>query len=117
MNSALGSLLAFAAVIAMIPVALWLLRRTPIGQGAAQGPMKLVATLALAPNQRVVTIEVGSGEDRRWLVLGVSPGGIQPLHQMPAGAAAAAAGEPLTFAQLLWRRRSADAPQDGGHAA
>jgi flagellar protein FliO/FliZ len=29
--------------------------------------------LPLSPNQRLVTVEVGQGETRRWLVLGVTP--------------------------------------------
>jgi hypothetical protein len=32
-----------------------------------------------------VTVEVGLGQDRQWLVLGVGPQGITTLHTMPAG--------------------------------
>jgi flagellar motor switch protein FliN/FliY len=42
-------------------------------RGQRQGPMRVVACLPLAPNQRLVTVEVGQGDERRWLVLGVSP--------------------------------------------
>ncbi len=82
-EGALTPLLSFAAVIALIPVALWLLKRTPMG-GAAQGraPMRSVAVLPLSNSQRVVTVEVGRGVDRRWLVLGVGPQGITTLHTM-----------------------------------
>ncbi len=109
MNSLVGPVLAFVAVLAMIPLALWLLRRTPLGAAAAQGAMRVVATLPLAPNQRLLTVEVGQGEDRRWLVLGVTPGGISTLHTMPPQADAAAPAAPaLPFAQWLAKSRGAD---------
>ncbi|MEY3273798.1 MAG: hypothetical protein RLZZ341_2704 [Pseudomonadota bacterium] len=79
----LGSLLSFALVVALIPVALWLLRRTPLG-GAAQGQgLRSVAVLPLSATQRIVTVEVGRGADRRWLVLGVTAQGITTLHSLP----------------------------------
>ena len=89
MVSWFGPLSAFVAVLLLIPVALWLLKRTPLGQSASGlGGLRVVAALPLAPNQRLLTVEVGTGDERRWLVLGVSPAGIQTLHtmapQMPA---------------------------------
>jgi flagellar protein FliO/FliZ len=109
MNSILGPLAAFVAVLALIPLALWLLKRTPIGGAAAGGVMRVVAMLPLSASQRLVTLEVGSGEDRRWLVLGVSPAGIQTLHSLPpqadAPAAPAAAGP---FAALLARQQRSE---------
>ena len=35
-------------------------------------------------SSRLVTVEVGQGEQRQWLVLGVTPQGITALHTMPA---------------------------------
>jgi len=116
---ALGPLLAFAAVLALIPAALWLLKRTPMGGAALRpGGLRVVAALPLAPNQRVVTVEVGEGEDRRWLVLGVTPAGIHTLHTLPpqaeapaaAGTTAGTAGQ--AFAQLL-QRHSRPGPPGG----
>ena len=63
MTPSLSSFFWFIALIAMIPAALWLLKRSPLGKfsaGGAGGPMRLVAALSLAPNQRIVTVEVGS---------------------------------------------------------
>jgi flagellar protein FliO/FliZ len=81
-DGSLTPLLSFALVVAMIPVALWLLRRTPLG-GTGQGQaLKSVAVLPLSASQRIVTVEVGTGSERRWLVLGVTPGSIQTLHCM-----------------------------------
>jgi flagellar protein FliO/FliZ len=111
-TSMLGPLAAFVLVLALIPVALWLLKRSPMGGSGAGGTLRLVGTLALAPNQRVVTVEVGSGEDRRWLVLGLSPAGIRTLHTLPPQAEAPAstgAAMPL-FAQLLSRHQRVPTP-------
>lgn len=116
MNSAFGPMAAFVAVLVLIPVVLWLLKRTPIGAAASQGPMRLVASLPLAPNQRLLTVEVGTGDDRRWLVLGVTPGGIHTLHTMPPQAdVPVAPPSALPFAQLLARTRAgASSKEDGG---
>ncbi len=105
MTSSGMSALWFVAVVAMIPLALWLLKRTPLGRGAgAPGVMRQVGSLPLSPSQRVVTIEVGEGDDKRWLVLGVSAQQITTLHTMDAQPAKAdAAGAVTPFAQLLER--------------
>ena len=103
----IGPAFAFLAILALIPAALWLLKRTPIGGAASGAPMRVVGALPLAPNQRLVTVEVGQGDDRRWLVLGVSPAGISTLHQMAPQAElpAAQAGAGTVFAQLLQRQQ------------
>ncbi|MEO8058933.1 MAG: flagellar biosynthetic protein FliO [Burkholderiales bacterium] len=103
----LGSLLWFAAIVAVIPLALWLLKRTPMGGAASSGLMRHVAVLPLSASQRVVTVEVGQGEARRWLVLGVTPGSITTLHTMDAQADAPASTSPALpgFAQMLGRLR------------
>ena len=77
-----GSLAALVGVIVLIPLVLWLLKRTPLGGGATRGPMRVVGMLALGPSQRLVTVEVGSGNERRWLVLSVAPSGVTTLHTM-----------------------------------
>lgn len=115
MPTSLAPLLWFAAIIALIPVALWVLKRTPVGAIGAQGGLRSVATLALSPNQRVVTVEVGSGDDRRWLVLGVTPQSVTLLRDMAAqgDAPATAAAPGSAFAQLLGRTRSGTARDAG----
>ncbi|MEO7941543.1 MAG: flagellar biosynthetic protein FliO [Burkholderiaceae bacterium] len=106
-SNGLNSLLWFIAIVVMIPVVLWLLKRTPIGSAASNGMMRSVATLALTANQRIVTIEVGTGEARRWLVLGVSPQSITTLHTMEPQIDGPQATPPAAtpFAQLLGRWR------------
>jgi flagellar protein FliO/FliZ len=104
-GSAFTSLLWFIAILALIPAALWLLKRTPAGGSTAQGLMRTVAVLPLSPSQRVVTIEVGRGEARRWLVLGVTGQQIRTLHEMAAqdDTLAPADSASTPFSQLLSR--------------
>ena len=116
-STGLTSLLWFIAILALIPVALWLLKRSPMGGGAAHGLMRSVAVLPLSPSQRIVTIEVGQGEERRWLVLGVTGQSITTLHTMAPQADAATPGSPVApvpnFAQLFSKLRN-DAGKRGG---
>jgi flagellar motor switch protein FliN/FliY len=115
--TAWGSLLWFVASSAMIPLALWLLKRTPLG-GAAAGPAgtpRTVAVLPLSAQQKLVTVEVGQGDERLWLVLGVSPQGITPCTRWrtdrPLRPTAPPAPPAAAFAQLLSRLRG---PEAGG---
>jgi len=106
-SSGFTSLLWFIAILALIPVALWLLKRTPIGGAAGGGVLRSVAALPLSTSQRIVTVEVGTGDSRRWLVLGVTPQSITTLHTMAPGAEPAAPTAPPVpgFAQLLAKVR------------
>ena len=110
----------FGAVLALIPLSLWLLKRTPLGgAGTRAGAPRPVAVLPLSAQQKLVTVEVGQGEDRLWLVLGVSPQGIRTLHTMAAQGestpAVPAQPPAAAFAQLLSRLRG-DQPPAGPHA-
>ena len=117
MQPGITSLLWFVAVIALIPVALWLLKRSPLAGGglARAGTPRAVAVLPLSAQQKLVTIEVGQGEDRLWLVLGVSAQGIRTLHTMAPQADAGSGAQPpptAAFAQLLGRLRGTGAGGD-----
>jgi len=92
----------FLAIVALIPVALWLLKRTPMGGAAAAGVLRVVAQLPTAPNQRLLVVEVGQGDDRRWLVLGATAQNITTLHVMPPQAEPV---PPVSFAKLLKKER------------
>lgn len=105
MESAFGPLLSLLFVLALIPLALWLLRRTPVG-GAGQGQSgRTVGVLPLSNSQRVVTIEVGTGEERRWLVLGVTPAAISTLHVMAPQGDAPAPAQAVAFGEMIGRLR------------
>ena len=96
-------------VLALIPVSLWLLKRSGVaGLQGTGGPVVLapVAQISLGNGQRVVTVEVNSGEQRTWLVLGVTGQQINTLHTMdaPAERPDGAQVRPAPpFAQLLRR--------------
>ena len=113
MPNTFSSVLWFVAIIAFIPLALWLLKRSPWAGGAMvkPGTPKPVAVLPLSAQQKIVTVEVGQGEERLWLVLGVSAQGVRTLHTMAAqgpatdGPDTQPAPPSATFAQLLTRLR------------
>ncbi len=122
MNTAMpvSALLWFAAIVVMIPLALWLLKRTPLGGTASTAGMRSISALALSNTQRLLTVEVGQGDQRRWLVLGVTPHTISILHTLePAADVAASGGAPLSagagnsFAQMLGRLRGNPSGADG----
>ena len=111
-STAFTSALWFIAVLALIPLALWLLKRTPLGAGGAgfgvagPGLLRHVAALPLSPSQRIVTVEVGSGEERRWLVLGVTAQSITTLHSMaPQAEPPASEAAVPNFTQLFAKLR------------
>jgi len=97
----------FIAVIALIPAAAWLLRRTGLAKRSGGSGLRIAGQLALGPRERLVIVEAG---DRRWL-LGVGPGGITRLGTLPAAPpgsdatadGSAAARTPAGFADLLKR--------------
>ena len=108
--TAITSALWFVAILAMIPLALWLVKRSPAGARfsgvAAGGVMRHVAALPLSAGQRIVTVEVGQGESRRWLVLGVTPQNISMLYTIAPQAESEAPAPLPAFAQLLGKLRS-----------
>ena len=109
-STAITSALWFVAILAMIPLALWLVKRSPVGARfsgvAAGGLMRHVAALPLSAGQRIITVEVGEGESRRWLVLGVTPQNISMLYTIAPQAEAEPAAPLPPFAQLLGKLRS-----------
>ena len=115
-QSGFTSAMWFVAILVAIPLVLWLLKRTPLGGAGSGGPglPRTVGVTMLAPQQRLVTVEVGHGEDRLWLVLGVTPQGIRTLHTMtpqaPALPAASSAPQGAAFSQMMGRLR----PPGGG---
>ena len=123
--SILPSLAAFVLVIAMIPAAVWLLKRAQAMRPARDGALQLVAGLAVGPRERIAVVNVGE----RALVVGITAHGIThlatldaplPLPQGPqpgaaAAAAVAAVGAGSAFAQTLAARmRARRGPEAGG---
>ena len=124
MQPGLNALMWFVAVLALIPLVLWLLRRSPLGAGLTGGSAgftpgapRPVSVLPLSAQHKLVTVEVGQGEDRLWLVLGMGPQGLRTLHTMnpgPAAKASVRAPPQAAFTQLLNRMRSGHLGPEAG---
>ncbi|MEK6668554.1 MAG: flagellar biosynthetic protein FliO [Pseudomonadota bacterium] len=100
----------FVLIVALIPLSLWALKRSGLASGALAGAkaealVKTIGQLNIGPGQRLLTVEVGQGDDRTWLVLGVTGQSIQTLHTMAPQAPVAAAAPAVHpgFAALLKR--------------
>jgi flagellar protein FliO/FliZ len=78
--SLLQVFLGLGVVIAALVGGLWLLKRVSAQHGAA-GALRVIAGTSVGPRERVVLVEV---EDT-WLIVGVAPGQVNALHQMPKG--------------------------------
>jgi flagellar protein FliO/FliZ len=72
-------LLGLGGVLALLVGSLWLLKRVTAVRGPASGMMRVVAATAVGGRERVVIVEVGS----TWLVLGVAPGRVSALAEIP----------------------------------
>ncbi|MDP2752276.1 MAG: flagellar biosynthetic protein FliO [Rhodocyclaceae bacterium] len=71
--------LSLFVVFALLLGSLWLLKRLGAPQGQTAGLMRIVTATAVGPRERVVILEVGSS----WLVLGVAPGQVSTLAEIP----------------------------------
>ena len=93
-SSALQMVFGLLVVLALLLGALWLLKRISQPRGPVAGLMRVVAGVAVGPRERVVILELGNS----WLLLGVAPGQVStlaeiPRQELPAGAQVPAAGE------------------------
>ena len=74
----------FLLLLALVPLALrWARQRQAAGVGTEMAG-RVVSVLAVGPQQRVVTVEVGPPTQRTWLVLGVTQQSVNCLHRMAA---------------------------------
>jgi len=82
------------------------LKRMSVVKGTQSAPSRVVGVLPLSGSQRLLTVEVGQGDHKIWLVLGVTASSIQLLHTLPAQEVASASTEAsASFAQALQRWR------------
>ena len=77
----LQAVLALAFIVGLLIGAAWLARKISGGKMFGQGGMKVIGGVALGPRERLVLVEVGD----TWLVIGLVPGQIRTLHQLPKG--------------------------------
>lgn len=78
-GSIMQLVLGLAVVIALLFASLWLLKRLSAPRGQAAGLLRVVAGTAVGPRERVVIVEVGG----TWMVLGVAPGQVSALAEIP----------------------------------
>lgn len=87
MAQSLFTIVLFVALLCATPFLLRRLQQRRLGMAGPGGGMavsKLLSTVAVGPQQRVVTLEVGPQGARTWLVLGVTGQSITCLHTLPA---------------------------------
>ncbi|MEZ5664960.1 MAG: flagellar biosynthetic protein FliO [Burkholderiaceae bacterium] len=85
MDMLLNALPAFGLLLIMVVMAVVLKRMRPHMARASgqQGPaLRVLSSVSLGPQQRLVSVQVGDGPDSTCLVLGVAPGAIQTLHTL-----------------------------------
>ena len=89
MTQTLVVVVLFVGAMACLP---WLVKRLQqrhgVGAAVAGTASRVLSTVAVGPQQRVVTVEVQHEGQRAVLVLGVTAQQIQCLHVLPAGGAA-----------------------------
>ncbi|HLA36713.1 MAG TPA: flagellar biosynthetic protein FliO [Rhodocyclaceae bacterium] len=68
-----------AIMLAALIGGMWLLKKLTMQRGEAAGLLRLVAGAAVGPRERVVIVEAGGV----WLVLGVAPGRVSALAEIP----------------------------------
>jgi flagellar protein FliO/FliZ len=78
-SSALQMVFGLILVLALLLGALWLLKRISQPQGATAGLLRVIAGVAVGARERVVILELGNS----WLVLGVAPGQVSTLAEIP----------------------------------
>ncbi len=100
-SSALSMIFGLAVVLALLLGALWLLKRLGQPHGAAAGLMRIVAGIAVGPRERVVILELGNS----WLVLGVAPGQVTTLAEIPRQELAASPQPAAAHELPAWLRQ------------
>jgi flagellar protein FliO/FliZ len=66
-------------VLGLLLGTLWLLKRISQPRGNVAGLLRVVAGVAVGSRERVVILELGNS----WLVLGVAPGQVSTLAEIP----------------------------------
>lgn len=104
MWQSIGPLALLVGLLALLPWGLRWLQRLQRGKaGGAWLSSDLISSVAVGPQQRVVTVEVGPSHARTWLVLGVTAQQVTCLQSFPVPASGAASHDaaPASFAAAL----------------
>jgi len=104
MWQSIGPLALLVGLLALLPWGLRWLQRLQRGKaGGVWLSSDLISSVAVGPQQRVVTVEVGPPHARTWLVLGVTAQQVTCLQSFPVVAAGASSTEAahVSFAAAL----------------
>lgn len=91
LGSLLQVLFGLGLVLAAVAGTAWLLKRLSPGQVGMGGVVKVVGGVAVGPKERLVLVEIGD----TWLVLGVAPGRVSAVHNMPKPEGATGTSAPV----------------------
>ena len=104
MTQTLSVVVLFIAGIACLP---WLVRwvqqrKGTLGASGAFAASRVLSAVAIGPQQRVVTVEVGPEHARTLLVLGVTAQHVSCLHAIPVSPTSLpTVGQQVSFAQEI----------------
>jgi flagellar protein FliO/FliZ len=94
MTQTIVSIVLFLVVLALLPLAIrWFQQRAPRGNAVALSS-RVLSSVAVGPQQRVVTVEVGPQGRQVLMVLGVTAHNVNCLHVFPHEHAASGATNP-----------------------
>lgn len=112
MTQTLLLVILFVAAISSLP---WLVRRLQQRQGrfapSAAAMPRVLSAVAVGPQQRVVTVEVGEEGERTTLVLGVTAQSIRCLHILPP--TSKASPTPGSFSRAMAQASASEAVELG----
>jgi flagellar protein FliO/FliZ len=104
MTQTLSVVVLFIAGMACLPwLVRWVQQRKGVsGMSATVAASKVVSAVAIGPQQRVVTVEVGPEHARTLLILGVTAQHVSCLHAIPVASVRTSTAEsPISFAQEM----------------
>ncbi len=104
MSQTLITVAVFVLLLALVPFGIkWIQSRPGSAMAGIGSGTRVISAVAVGPQQRVVTVEVGPQDARIWLVLGVTQQSIGCLHTIapPAGPERGGLGTAAGTAQLL----------------
>ena len=113
-SSMLRVLAGLGLVLVVFYLLLRLLRRAQPGLGAGRADLRVVASLALSPRERVLLVQVGEQQ----LLLGAGAQGLRCLHVLPQALEAKPPGGGLPAVPFAeWLRRAVSASSSASSSA
>ena len=95
------ALIGLAAVLALVAVMAWALKRFSGLRGTGSGLIRIVGAAAVGPRERIVLVEVGGS----WLLVGVAPGQVRALHTLPKADSSSVPAPPAEAGFAGWLQR------------